>query len=139
MTFELFMNFNGNARAAMEFYASVFKSQVENAMTFAQAPSDPNFPIPAGEEDRIMYASVKIGDKNIMFMDMGGEYSVTMGDNITPVIRIADRAEIDRIFALLADGGKSIMTPQKVWFSEYYSMVVDKFGITWHIMLPEAQ
>ncbi|MDR1696801.1 MAG: VOC family protein [Rickettsiales bacterium] len=138
MKFELFLNFNdGMARAAAEFYAAVFRSSVKDAMSFGEAPADPNYPVADAERDRLMYATVKIGDKDIMFMDMSAGFPVAMGNNITLCVTLSDHAEIDRIAAELGAGGNIIMAPQKVWFSEYYAMVADKFGITWHVYVGE--
>jgi PhnB protein len=134
MNFEIFLNFNdGKCRAAAEFYAAVFKSSVENIALFSDAPDDPNYPIAESERNRIMCATVRIADKNVMFMDMASSYPVAMGNNITPVITVPDHDEIDRLSRELGDGGNIIMAPQKTFFSEYYAMLTDKFGITWHI------
>ena len=38
MQLEMFINFNGNCREAVEFYAKVFKSTVNNLMTYGDAP-----------------------------------------------------------------------------------------------------
>ena len=43
MQLELFINFNGNCREAVEFYAKVFKSSVNNLMTYGEAPPDPDY------------------------------------------------------------------------------------------------
>ncbi|MDR1693843.1 MAG: VOC family protein [Lactobacillaceae bacterium] len=137
MTFEIFLNFNdGKCRAATEFYAAVFKSSVENITLFSDAPDNPAYPIEESERGRIMYATVKIADKNIMFMDMASSYPVVMGNNIMPAINVSDHAEIDRLFRELRDGGAVIMAPQKTFFSDYYTMLTDKFGITWQIFVP---
>jgi PhnB protein len=136
MTFEVFMNFNGNCREALDFYAKVFKSKVSDVMTYADAPADPNHKLAEEDRNKIMYAHVKIGDKNIMFMDMPMGYPATIGNNITPGINIADKDEINRLFNELKEGGTVEMEPQKTFFSEWYANVTDKFGIVWHIVYP---
>lgn len=138
MKFEVFLNFNdGKAREAAEFYASVFGSEVKDIMRYGDAPVDPNYPIKESERDRLMYATVKIADKNVMFMDMSADFPITMGNNITPCITLGDHAEIDRLFKELSEGGSVMTAPQKTFFSEYYAMLTDKFGITWHIYVAE--
>ncbi len=139
MTFDIFLNFNdGLARNAAEFYANVFRSKVKDLMTYGTAANNPGFQIKDSEKDYLMYASVKIGDKNVMFMDMSADWRVVMGGNITPCVVLSDHAEIDRITnELAANGGTIITAPQKMFFSEYYAMVTDKFGITWHIYVGE--
>ncbi|MDR1759142.1 MAG: VOC family protein [Fibrobacter sp.] len=139
MTFELFINFNGNCREAVEFYAKVFKSEHKTLMTYGEAPADPNHPLPDSDRDRIMYGDVKIGDKLVMFMDMPSAAPCVIGNNINPTINTADKNEIDRLFNELSEGGTVFMKPQKTFFSKYYAMLTDKFGITWHILSPEEQ
>lgn len=139
MTFELFINFPGACRQAVDFYAKVFKSEVKNLMTAGEAPVDPNYPLKEADKDLIMYAEVKIGDKNIMFMDMSSEYPITTGNNISPTLNLSDKAEINRIFDELKQDGKVYAEPSKTFFSDYYCMVEDQFGIIWHILYyPEA-
>ena len=137
MKFELFVNFNGNCREAVDFYADVFGSEVKNLMTAGEAPADPNYPLKEADKDLIVYAEVRIGDKNIMFMDMTDECAVSVGNNINPTLNLTERKEIDRIFGRLKEGGKVIARPGKVFFSEWYCMVEDRFGVVWHILLAE--
>ena len=137
MRFELFINFNGNCREAVDFYAGVFNSEVKNIMTAGEAPADPNYPLKEADKDLIMYAEVKIGDKNIMFMDMTDECAVTVGNNINPTLNLTDKDEINRIFDRLKEGGKVFVEPNKTFFSEWYCMVEDKFGVVWQILFAE--
>lgn len=135
MKFELFINFNGDCREAVEFYAKIFNSEVRNLMTFGQAPADPDYPIKDSEKELIMYAEVRIGDKDIIFMDMSSDYPITVGNNISPTINASTKEEINHLFDLLKEGGKVSMSPQKTFFSEWYAMVEDKFGIVWQLLV----
>jgi len=139
MTFELFINFNGNCREAVNFYADVFNSEVKNLMKASEAPADPNYQIKEADKDLIMYAEVKIGDKNIMFMDMSSDYPITVGNNINPTLNLSNKDEINRIFNQLKEGGKVFVEPSKAFFSEWYCMVEDKFGIIWQILYYEQK
>ncbi|MCL2037515.1 VOC family protein [Candidatus Saccharibacteria bacterium] len=134
MKLELFLNFDGNCREAVEFYAKVFKSSVNNLMTYAEAPPDPNYPLKEEDKDRIMYAGVPVGDMTVMFMDMPSGTPVVSGNNISPTVSTADKAEIQRLFDELKEGGEVHMEPQKAFFSELYAMVKDKYGVIWQIL-----
>jgi len=134
MKLELFINFDGNCREAVEFYSEVFRSTVHNLMTYGEAPPDPNN-IPAEADlNRIIYAGIPIGDMVVMFMDMPSGSPLTMGDNVTPTISTDDKDEVARLFNELKDGGEVIMKLQETFFSECYGMVKDKFGVIWHIL-----
>ncbi|MGI6153086.1 MAG: VOC family protein [Christensenellaceae bacterium] len=134
MKLEMFINFNGNCREAVAFYARVFRSEVQHLMTYAEAPPDENNPVAEADKDRVMYAGVPIGDMLVMFMDMPSGMPLTVGDNINPTINVDDKAEVTRLFDALKEGGEVFMEPQKVFYSDLYAMVKDQFGIIWHIL-----
>ena len=134
MQLELFINFAGNCREAVEFYAKVFKSEVENLMTFAESPPDPNHPLAEADKDLIMYADIRIGGINVMFMDMPSDTQLLVGNNISPTISTDDKDEITRMFNELKEGGEVYMELRQAFFSELYGMVKDKYGVIWQIL-----
>ena len=134
MTFSVFVNFDGNCREAVEFYAKVFRQDEVRLMTYGEAP-DENLK----EEDkgRIMYADMTIGDSDVMFMDFSSDMQCVKGNNIQLTISDHDPQEVRRLFAELKEGGKVEMDLQETFWSALYGMVVDKFGVQWHIMQGE--
>lgn len=134
MKLEMFINFDGNCREAVEFYAKVFKSEVGELMTYGDAPPDPNYVLNEADKDRICYAGVPIGCMTVMFMDMPSDSPLTVGDNINPTFSTENKDEVTRIFGELKDGGEVFMELQKTFYSEWYGMVKDKYGVIWHIM-----
>ena len=134
MKLELFVNFNGNCREAVDFYAKVFKSEVHNLMTYGDAPQDPNYPVSDSDKNRIMYAGIPFGDMTVMFMDYPSDSPMTMGDNIHPTISTDNKDEVTRLFNELKEDGEVHMELGKTFFSEWYGMVKDKYGVTWQIL-----
>jgi len=134
MNLELFINFDGNCREAVTFYAQVFQSEVKNLMTFGQTPPDPNFLLAEEDRDKIMYADVKIGGITVMFMDMPSGSPLIVGNNINPTISMDSKEEVERIFNELKTGGEVFMELQQTFFSELYGIVKDKFGVIWQIL-----
>lgn len=134
MQLEMFINFNGNCREAVEFYAKVFKSTVNNLMTYGDAPPDPNYPTPEADKKRIMYAGVPFGGMTVMFMDYPSDSPMTMGDNIHPTISTDNKDEVTRLFNELKEDGEVYAELGKTFFSEWYGMVKDRFGVTWQIL-----
>jgi PhnB protein len=134
MQLEIFINFDGNCREAVEFYAKVFKSEVRNLMTYADVPPDPKYPLKEADRNRIVYAGIPIGGMTVMFMDLPSDSPFTVGDNITPTISTDNKDEVTRLFNELKEGGEVYMELQKAFFSEWYGMVKDKFGVIWQIL-----
>ena len=134
MKLEMFINFNGNCREAVEFYAKTFKSTVNNLMTYGDAPSDPSHRMPEADKNRVMYAGIPFGGMTVMFMDYPSGMDVVIGDNIQPTISTDDKDEITRIFDEFKEGGEVYVELGQTFFSEWYGMVKDKYGVTWQIL-----
>lgn len=134
MSFDVFFNFAGDCREAVAFYAKVFGQEVQNLMTYADAPPDPDYTTPEKDKNLIMYACVPIFGCNAMFMDMPSGTPLIKGNNISPTISTKDEEEIKRLFHALSEGGEIGMELQKTFWSDLYGMVTDQFGITWQLM-----
>lgn len=61
--------FNGNAEEALTFYKSVFGREFLKVVRFKEI-SNPEFPIPANEENKLMYISLPIGNSVLMANDI---------------------------------------------------------------------
>ncbi|MCL2451295.1 VOC family protein [Candidatus Saccharibacteria bacterium] len=134
MKLEMFINFDGNCREAAEFYATVFKTDVGEMMTYDSVPPDPNFPVAEEDKQKIVYAGVKVGDSVLMMMDMPSNAPLVVGNNVSPTVSADSTDEVTRLFNELKEGGKVLMDLQKPFFSELYGMVADKFGVIWQIL-----
>ena len=140
MLFELFINFDGECKEAVDFYAKVFKSSVNNLMLYSDVPPSEGYTVPEADKNRVMYAGIPLGSIVVMFMDMPSGLPFVKGNNITPTVSFADKAEVQRVFDELKEGGKVYTEPTKTFFSDLYASVEDKFGIIWQILHydPEA-
>jgi len=133
MTFDVFLNFDGDCRAALDFYAGIFNIETPpRIMTYDQSPEG-DF----GEENegRILHASLPIFGCNVMFSDCPAGSRYVKGTNVALTLGTFDGGEVNRIFDALAEGGNVAMPLGKTFFSELYGMVTDKFGITWQLSL----
>jgi PhnB protein len=131
--FEVFINFDGDCREAVTFYAKVLKSEVANLMTYADAPPTPGYTVPEADRDRIMYAGVPFGEIVLMFSDVPTGSEFVKGNNICPTVSLDDKEEITRLFNELKEGGEVFMPLEQTFFSELFGSVRDKFGIIWQI------
>ncbi|MCL2558454.1 MAG: VOC family protein [Treponema sp.] len=131
--FDVFFNFDGDCREAMEFYARVFGEKIpERIMTYDQMPGG----CPPADNGRILYASMPIFGCNVMFSDAPAGTPHVKGTNVSPTLGCDDPDEIRRIYEALLDGGRAQMPLGKTFFSDLYGMVTDRHEITWQISLP---
>ena len=133
MKLDLFINFDGNCKQALEFYSAVFKTEVQGLMTYGDAPAEQGYKLRDEDKGRVMYSTIAIGNNSIMFCDGPAGMPVIEGNNITLTLVGQDKDELRRVFDALKDGGEVGMELCQTFWSEMFGMVTDKFGISWQI------
>lgn len=133
MAVEVFINYNGNCREAVEFYAEVFGIEKPKMMTFGHMPPNPAFPLPETAKNLVMYTFMTIKGSNVMFSDIFPGMPFVQGNNITLALGSDDADEIKSLFNKLKEGGSVKMELQETFFSKCYGAVTDKFGIAWQL------
>ncbi len=127
-----YINFNGNAEEAFNFYKSVFGGEFALIIRFKEM-SSPEFPVAKNDANKIMHIALPIG-KNVL---MGNDVPESMGvvnenENRSKIsVSAESREEADKLFKGLSAGG-TIEAPigDSPWGS-YFGMFRDKYGIEW--------
>lgn len=133
MPIEPYLLFNGRCEEAIEFYKKALGAEVLMLMRFKESPEPPPpGMIPPGSENKIMHASLRIGDATVMASD-GGCTGQTNFQGFALSITAVDEADADRKFAALADGGQVQMPLAKTFWSPRFGMVADRFGVGWMV------
>ena len=139
MQVEPYLFFDGRCDEAIEFYRQALGAKVEMLMRFKESP-DPPPPgtLPPGSENKVMHASLRIGDTTVMVSD-GHCSGQSTFQGFALSIRVADSGTAERLFKALADAGKVQMPLGKTFWSPCFGMVADRFGVLWMInTVPEA-
>ncbi|MDX6445463.1 MAG: PhnB protein [Blastocatellia bacterium] len=130
-----YLNFKGECEAAFKFYEQVLGGKVTFKMTWGEMPGADQFPVESHK--LIMHSTFSVGDQVFMGADSPPDrYQEPAGINVS--ISVKDRAEGERIFNGLADGGKVTMPFQKTFWSPGFGMCVDRFGIPWMVNCEQA-
>lgn len=127
-----YLFFGGRCEEAIRFYERALGAKVEMLLHFNESP-DPVPPgmIAPGFESKVMHASLRIGDSVVMASD--GSNADEKSSNVSLSISCSNNAEVDKTFAALSDGGEVMMPPGKTFWSPYFGMVKDRFGIGWMV------
>jgi PhnB protein len=129
-----YLNFNGNAREAMQFYASVFGGEL-NITTFSELGAD------GPDADRVMHAMLQTGNGyTIMGADTPStmEFQPMSGSSVSISGDDADSAALHGYWDKLSAGGTTTMPMQKQAWGDEFGMCVDKFGVPWMIDIGQA-
>lgn len=131
------LNFRGQAREALDLYASIFGGQVI-AYTYGDAHMDADGAVP----DQLMWGGFEAPNGlHLMAFDVPPGRPLSRGeDSVFISVRGDDPDEITTCFTVLAEGG-TVRTPlgPSAWGSPLYGMLDDRFGITWVMDIAPSQ
>ena len=122
------LNFRGDARAALEFYQSVFGGD-QMVITYKDAGNVQN---PA-EADQVMWGQVAAESGfRVMAYDVPSRTSWNPGEIPFFVSVRGDAAdEITRYWEKLSEGSTIVQPLAPAGWSPLYGMLKDRFGVTW--------
>ncbi len=129
-----YLNFNGNARQALEFYASVFGGNL-SLSTFADFGRKDS-----PDAERIMHGMLDTdAGYTIMAADVTSDmeyhpmtgFSVSLSGDDTDVLR--------GYWEKLSAEGTIVMPMQKQAWGDEFGMCADKFGVSWLVNIVQPQ
>ncbi len=125
------LNFRGQAREALDFYASVFGGEVM-AFTFAQGGDDRDAADGAVAE-QVKWGGVQASNGfSVMAFDVPPKRSYDPGtDAVYVSVRGSDVEEITGYWQNLVVGGSVRAALSPAGYAPLYGMVTDRFGVTW--------
>jgi PhnB protein len=136
MSIQPYLTFGGRCQEAVEFYRDALGAEVQMLVRFKESPdTPPPGMVPDNWGDKIMHVSLKIGDAVLMASD-GCTSSEKNFQGFSLSLTAANEAEADRKFAALSNGGQVTMPLGKTFFSPRFGMLVDRFGISWMVIVP---
>ncbi|HSY42588.1 MAG TPA: VOC family protein [Candidatus Acidoferrum sp.] len=135
MNVQTMLNFYGRTEEAVQFYGRTIEAETLFLMRFRDCP-DPSLKRP-GLEEKIFHATFRIGSTVIMASDCGCEKppAETTFSGFSFALRVEAPEKAERFFTALSDSGRVLMPLQKTFFAERYGIVVDRFGISWKVMV----
>ncbi|SDH34844.1 VOC family protein [Nitrosomonas sp. Nm132] len=127
-----YLFFGGRCEEALDFYRTALGAQVEIFLRHKDSPESP----PPGMlqpdfENKIMHTTFRIGGSTLMASDGCQEGSKFSGFSLS--LTVPTEAEVDRVFAALADDGEVQMPLTKTFWSSRFGMLTDRFSISWMI------
>jgi PhnB protein len=119
-----FINFQGRAREALEFYQKVLGGKLD---------------LQAGPEGRVGQARLEAEGVRIIGTDGHPSYPAKIGENLALSLEGSDSPRLSGIFKALSEGGKVNMPLAKQPWGGEVGWLVDRFGISWMISIQEPR
>ena len=130
-----YLNFNGTARQAMEFYANVFGGNL-TMNTFADLGTPKDSP----DADRIMHAALETTTGyTIMAADVTSEMAYQPMAGCSLSLSGDDADALREYWQKLSGSGTVTMPMQKQAWGDEFGMCVDGFGVPWLVNISQPQ
>lgn len=117
---------DGNAQPALDLYFSIFPDsrmvQVER-----YAKGEP------GAEGTIKVATFKLCGREFMCSDSPVKHGFSFTPASSTFVEFDSITELERVFALLSEGGSVLMPLGNYGFSPKFAWVNDRFGVSWQL------
>ena len=129
-----YINFNGNAEEAFNFYRSVFGGEFKQITRFKNIASA-EFPVSENDANKLMRIVLPIGNNILIANDVPESMGrVNENENRSKIaITAGSKDEADKIFNELSVGGTVEMPMAESPWGTYFAMFRDKYGIEWTV------
>lgn len=130
---DIYLHFNGNCEAAMNFYKKVFGGEFITVQRYKDVPGGEK----CSDEDkeRLIHISLKLTEyTTLMASDvLANMDDAVMGSNYHICLNTESEKEADKLFNALTADGKIEMPMNRTFWGAYFGMCLDKFGVKWMI------
>jgi PhnB protein len=122
------LNFGGNCQEAFQFYEKHLGGKITMMMTQSQAPNAPK-----GAGNAIIHARMDLGETVLIGNDVPANIFKKMRSAYLNLLADST-AEAEKVHKLLAEGGEIFMPLEETFFATRFSMLRDRFGVSWAII-----
>ena len=134
-----YLNFPGKTEEAFNFYKKVFKGKFTGAglKRFGDIEMPADIP-PMSDADKklIIHAELTIMNGHVLMATDSPEsmgFKMEYGNNMHINVEPESRAEAERLFQELSEGGKVSMPLQDMFWGAYFASFTDRYGVNWMI------
>ncbi len=122
------LNFGGNCAEAFNFYEKHLGGRITMIMRQNEAPN-----APANASDAVIHARMDLGDTVLIGNDVPAGHFKQMRSAYL-YLSLDSAQEAERVHALLAEGGEMFMPLEETFYASRFSMLRDRFGVSWTIL-----
>jgi PhnB protein len=139
----IYLNFAGNAEEAFNTYKKIFKTEFATPiLRMGDMPTPSGMPaLSETDKTKVMHVALPIlGGIQIMATDMleSMGHKLVEGNNVTISLNPDTKAEADRLYNQLSQGGTDGVAPHDEFWG-YWGTCKDKFGIRWMFNISNQQ
>lgn len=125
-----YLQFPGTARAAMDFYQSIFGGNLTRS-TFSEYGIE-------GNPENIMHSALRGGGLDLMASDLPDGVPFAEGGNVVLSLSGDDRDQLFGFWNALAEDGDVAEPIADAPWGDVFGMLTDRFGVQWMINITDG-
>ena len=123
-----YLSFDGQCRAAFEFYEKALGGKIAFIQSIGDSPMAASMPPEA--HGRVMHVTMHVGDQVLQGADAPPGY-FTQPAGFCVALHFDKAEEGKKVFDTLSDGGTVQMPYQATFWAKGFGMLIDRFGTPW--------
>lgn len=127
---------HGRAKEAIDFYTGLFdNSRIDSVELF---PEDPSIipGIPPAAAGTVKRAEFTVCGREFMAHDSFIDHAFNFTPSVSLFIDFSDAERLKTVHAALTTGGRELMPVGNYGFSQLFSWVEDRYGVSWQLNVP---
>ena len=129
MTLSVYVNYSGNCEEAFRFYEQHLGGRIDSIRLHGEQPDQSR--LPPDWVGKVLHAHMTLGGTALLGADIPGAEPMR---SAYLTLTLDTVAEVERVYALLSDGGQIFMKMEETFFSKRFAMLRDRFGTSWMLL-----
>ncbi|WP_187355406.1 VOC family protein [Paenibacillus tengchongensis] len=127
------IHFSGNCLEAIRLYEKAFNVSNKQVTLYKDAPDNHGMDITNDMFDLVMHSTITLCGTKFNMSDV--MENKTAGNMVCFNVFLDSEDELQNAFEVLSNDGKVIQKVGPQFFSKLYTVIIDRFGIRWQIVL----
>jgi PhnB protein len=129
MKLDVYVNYAGTCEEAFRFYEKQLGAKLTTLVRHSESPGPSN--VPPEWKNKVLHAHLDFGVTALTGADIPTAEPMR---SAYLTLTMQDAAEVERVYALLTEGGEVFMQLQKTFFASAFAMLRDRFGTSWMLL-----
>ncbi len=135
MKINIFLNLDGNANEAIDFYVNSLGLNVPTVLRFKDLPQSDSYIVPEDMLEKVVHCNLEIENTTIVISDNAPAGGCEVGSNIHLLLQYDNFDKMRKAYAKISKFSDILIPLSWNEHTRGFAMFKDQFGITWQMNL----
>ncbi len=135
MKINIYLNLDGNANEAIDFYVKALGLNEPTVLRFKDLPPSDNYTVPEEMLEKVVHCNLEIENTTIVISDNTPAGDCVTGSNIHLLLQYDDFDKLRKAYNKLSKFSDILIPLSWNEFTRGFGMFKDQFGVTWQMNL----